>query len=230
MTMIPTGHMRNKLEYLLRNTIFEGHEDGCGGRQSMAEAEVVRVERIENHALWQAYAGRRLAIKTASSKSPIKKLAPPPICKIKACKELDSSINEVYLFHGCPSAKVETIATQGLDTRLAGTNAGSLYGQGTYFAENSCKSMQYTAPPNADEEFCVLYCRVVLGRVHTTKTALGDDCKRPPVNKDSNKPYDSVVAPTGPMANHHNGNQVHREFIVYDMAQSYPEFAVWYKV
>ena len=98
---------------------------------------------------------------------------------------------------------------------------------GTYFAENSCKSEQYTKP-NADGVHCILYCRVLLGKIHYTKTTMVGHT-RPPQIGTSTEIFDSVVAPTGPMENHAQKVQIHREFIVYDRAQVYPEFAIFYK-
>ena len=227
---LKTGHMQNKLQHLLRSTIFEGHEDGCQQASSLANAEVLRVDRLENAALWTAYIGRRRNIITRGKgkQAPLKE---QPVCLAHNTTSLDKKANEQYLFHGVKKEFLPAIFDQGLDSRLA-ANTG-LYGEGIYFAENSCKSHRYTGEP-ADGVHCMLYCRVALGKVYTTKkTLLG--VKRPAFDKageavPGGKLFDSVVAPTGPMADHQNGHQVHREFVVFDRSQVYPEFCVYYKI
>jgi hypothetical protein len=95
--------------------------------------------------------------------------------------------------------------------------------EGTYFAENACKSHQYSTE-DAQGTYCMLYCRVSLGDIYTTPRTLGA-LKRPEFG---GKLYDSVVARSGPMLDHHNGSQVHREFIAFDRDQVYPEYCVYY--
>ena len=49
--------------------------------------------------------------------------------------ELDSSVGELALFHGCREEVVPQILQQGFDFRIAGRNKGTMFGAGTYFAE-----------------------------------------------------------------------------------------------
>ena len=49
--------------------------------------------------------------------------------------ELDSKVGELALFHGCRQEVVPQILKQGFDFRIAGTNAGKMFGRGAYFAE-----------------------------------------------------------------------------------------------
>jgi hypothetical protein len=130
---------------------------------------------------------------------------------------LDASLNEVHLFHGTPPDIATLISRHGFDERVA--NMGGLYGAGTYFAENSCKSMQYTVSSNSDGEYTIIYSRVLLGHVHTTSQGM-QGVRRAP-DRVTGVPFDSVVAS--------GGTQVHREFIVYDRAQTYPEFIIFFK-
>ena len=64
-TRITTRYMRRKVEYLLRSC-DEHQEHGpwghstCAGQTTLSQARVLRVERIENNALWDRYA-RKLA-------------------------------------------------------------------------------------------------------------------------------------------------------------------------
>jgi hypothetical protein len=218
-----TGHMKNKMEWLLQNTIFKTHEDGCGGHEGLTNARVLRVERIENRKLWEKYAGQRNAL---AAKARVPSLQPQEECKVHNIVGLQDKVNEVFLFHGCAHEKLKNIFEEGLDTRLAGTGSGSLYGEGIYFAENSCKGQQYNNR-DANGVYCLLYCRVALGDIYTTPKCLGHKFKRPEFD---GKLYDSVVAPTGPMEGHHHDEQIHREFVVFENSQVYPEFCVYYTV
>ena len=53
-----TRFMRRKVEHLLRHCAE--HPGGCAQREGLSHARVLRVERIENNALWDRYA-RKLA-------------------------------------------------------------------------------------------------------------------------------------------------------------------------
>merc|ERR1719512_432891 len=53
---------------------------------------------------------------------------------------LESTINEVLVFHGTKRDNVEYIVNQGFDERLC--NRGH-YGPGTYFTSDACKAIQY---------------------------------------------------------------------------------------
>merc|ERR1712070_120778 len=133
---------------------------------------------------------------------------------------LDAGTNEFYLLHGVRGGRAvaEVISQQGFDERISDLER-CLYGAGIYTAEQSCKAIQYAAPDDQGKRYA-FYSRVTLGRAHSTKTALRGQRRAP-------DGYDSVVANTL-LAN--AGAQVHREFIVYDRNQIYPEFLVCFKV
>jgi hypothetical protein len=75
-------------------------------------------------------------------------------------------MNEFYLFHGTSSKNARLICEHGFDERVADLN--DLYGAGTYFAINSCKSHQYSLNQKDSSNFVVLVCRVVLGSPYCT--------------------------------------------------------------
>ena len=56
---------------------------------------------------------------------------------------LDASVNEVRLLHGTAPGIVLNIAAEGMNERLSGSNAGTLYGEGTYLADVADKIDQY---------------------------------------------------------------------------------------
>lgn len=51
--------------------------------------------------------------------------------------------NEVMLLHGTNPSVLEEILTNGLNPRLSGSNAGTAFGEGIYFAEDVGKTDQY---------------------------------------------------------------------------------------
>merc|ERR1712224_1071677 len=129
-----------------------------------------------------------------------------------------------FLWHGTAAVSAEKCAKQGLDERLA---ASGLYGAGIYFAEQSCKSHQYTRKGlTSSGEHCMFYMRVALGNPHITGAMLQ---QRRMEDIDPSGKTDCVIATKGPVAGHFAGRQEHTEFIVYDRYQCYPEFIIYYK-
>ena len=142
--------------------------------------------------------------------------------------DLDPRISEFYLWHGTENDTVPIITLSGMPTeKLA--NSGSLYGLGMYFAENSSKSYDYTSRQSSVKKMILF--RVALGEIYYTKQAL--QLLKFPNAADqyfpdkSGKTFDSVVADKN---THRSGAyQVHREFILFDTSQCYPEFVVTFK-
>jgi len=142
-------------------------------------------------------------------------------------EELDDSVNEKYLFHATHPGVAEAILMTRVMVPTPAHRAahGHMYGPGAYFAESSTKSDQY-ARPTSDGLYPMLVNRVVLGRMKTTKAehpdadALTRECK--------SGQYESVC---GDRMKLRDGTRAakYREFIVYDEAQSIPEYLVWYR-
>eukprot|EP00947_MAST-08B_sp_MAST-8B-sp1_P006326 g6326.t1 len=126
-------------------------------------------------------------------------------------------LNEVFLLHGTKPDVVEKIVERGFDERVG--NLNGLFGAGIYFAENSSKSNQYVASRPRDDRFYMFLARVRLGtpqHVQGTCQRRRRPDERPGTS--GKKIYDSLI-----------GNSDHREFIVYDRTQTYPEFLIEYK-
>ena len=224
-----TGHMHRKVEYLLRNC-------SCGrcGRQLARQARVVKVERLENHALWRAYEAHRSQLR-AHQPTPRRERSRPINC------DLDD--DEQMLFHGTGRNMVDSIAATGFDPARA--HPGSRYGIGVYFSDESCKAHQYSTLRNSGREFTMIYSRVAPGRAvpfRGTQAAADRNFlvgMRRPVPADpvflaqmhaggftarARQEWDSVDASEG------QRQQVHRELIIFDSAQAYPEFIVTYRL
>ena len=47
-----------------------------------------------------------------------------------------SDVNETFLMHGIPKQVLHDVLMNGLDERYAGANKGTLFGAGSYFAQD----------------------------------------------------------------------------------------------
>ena len=152
-----------------------------------------------------------------------------------------ADINEFYLWHGLPATIVledgtthETwriIAEHGFDERIGGDTNGKLYGSGCYFADGSSKSNQYSKhTANEDGHHCMLRCRVVMGDPYMAQEPYKG--RRPPLNEATpGLPYDSIFAEENVTVNGgraNGGYQFHNEYVIFNGAQVYPEYAVFY--
>ena len=205
---------------------------------SIKKAVVISCHRIQDLRRWREYAVKRdniasehharsHAVAPLSASHPAGDL-PLTMTKLKAglmsTSTLRTDVNEMYLWHGYDVQHEAAIIGSSLDVRLA--NRGGLYGAGLYFAENSCKSNQYCqhhgdrGHQDSSKTYALVLCRVVLGDIyHTSVTCAG--LTRPPIKPGHSRgggTFDSIVAC--------GGTQIHREFIVFENAQVYPEFTV----
>ena len=191
---------------------------------------VVSVERIENENLWQMYQTRKdMLRKTVLARaSSVRKLSSlirwQPVLTASVA-DLVADVNEFYLFHGTSSRMASVIAEHGFDERMAALTG--LYGAGSYFASNACKSHQYSQAHKDSSDFVMLVCRVTMGEPYCT-AGRHIQQRRPPDNPATpGRPFDSIFAESG-IAN--SGTQQHNEYVVFDRLQVYPEFIVRYGV
>lgn len=138
----------------------------------------------------------------------------------------DRSVNEFMLFHGTRPSACASICETDFKVSMAGSGAGTLYGKGVYFGENSSKSDEY-ATEEAEGIYsglcAMLLCRVTCGRMYYT-----DEVKP---NTD-----DIHAACRGQNRTHHSvlGDRVkargtYREFVLFDNDLAYPEYVVIYR-
>jgi hypothetical protein len=191
------------------------------------QTRVVSVQRVENESLWQMYQLSRDILKKKIEAQGIHSLSTAtnwqPVIRSKT--EMSTDINEFYLFHGTSSKRAQIICEHGFDERMAELNG--LYGAGSYFAINSCKSHQYSLKYKDSSDFVMLVCRVVMGSPYCTSTSHRHQ-RRPPDNAATpGRPFDSIFAQKGIA---HGGEQIHNEYVVFDRYQVYPEYIVRYTV
>eukprot|EP01006_Ploeotia_vitrea_P014245 TRINITY_DN38186_c0_g1_i1.p1 TRINITY_DN38186_c0_g1~~TRINITY_DN38186_c0_g1_i1.p1 ORF type:complete len:714 (-),score=26.85 TRINITY_DN38186_c0_g1_i1:202-2343(-) len=193
----------------------------CGWRK---EKHVIKIERVENITVWEAYQQRKLTMRRSHAllhqQDPQTKLRAiwPPM-KTESKDTTRPYTNEYWAFHGTSHEKLQLILSGGFDDRVAASTG--LYGTGCYFSDQSCKALQYS--PQHEQHRYLLLCRVLLGHAfYTTRECTG--WKRPPaLTQDGTHLYDSLVANPN-YAN--NGRQKHREIVVYHSDQCYPEYLV----
>ena len=122
--------------------------------------------------------------------------------------------------------------------RVWSSNFQGFYGAGVYFACAACKShhtcehftgLQAHHKSNHKCERTLILARVALGDSYIAKeTRKGE--RRPPVRRHSSRTHDSIVVKPGMINGHHNQEQVHQEYVIFDREQAYPSYVVQYKV
>lgn len=227
-----TSHEQNMISELLRSSC------AVSTCEQFKNARIHSVQRIENQQIYQCYSN-----KTTEIMKQLKRLAPeppelqPPVPpSVRLNKE--GFANAVYLWHGTKQRTVATICKQGFDDRAASLSS-NLYGAGIYFAEQSCKSLQYANPDAGGVQWLFL-ARVCLGNPAYPVARIMDHVRLPPClrccghccvgehcDDQQRAPADSVIANPG-VAKY--GLQIHREFIVYDRSQTYPKNLVGVKL
>eukprot|EP00811_Abedinium_folium_P021926 NODE_3115_length_2090_cov_8.617422.p1 GENE.NODE_3115_length_2090_cov_8.617422~~NODE_3115_length_2090_cov_8.617422.p1 ORF type:complete len:544 (+),score=133.44 NODE_3115_length_2090_cov_8.617422:84-1715(+) len=192
---------------------------------------VVNVKRNENLPSWREYAMRRAELMCRSEEADqglgkVFEVFPDVKTSVawreiggpKACR-LEEGINEWYLFHGTNPAAAESICGSDFKVSRAGSNTGTLYGRGLYFAESVTKADEY-AKPNDAGIYAVLLCRVLGGHVLYTDEVTPDpeDLVHNCVNGD----YDIVLGDREKCRN------TFREFVLFDSEDVYPEYSIEY--
>eukprot|EP01063_Lacrimia_lanifica_P032569 TRINITY_DN5584_c0_g2_i1.p1 TRINITY_DN5584_c0_g2~~TRINITY_DN5584_c0_g2_i1.p1 ORF type:complete len:1560 (+),score=207.46 TRINITY_DN5584_c0_g2_i1:1009-5688(+) len=180
--------------------------------------EVVKVERVENGDLWRRYLARRADLARGGRPPAARRVSAVRTSTPRLDGDLLEDAQECYLFHGTDPAGVDQIVRGGVDSRLCKPGR-DMYGVGAYFAEASSKAEEYI--PHVDAPV-MLVCRVALGVAHIRDTAFSGN-RRPPCHEGCAGPChhplcDSVV-----------GCGRVREFVVFNEAQSYPEYVLHFR-
>jgi len=154
----------------------------------------------------------------------------------------DTSVNEVYLFHGAPPKVLSAVARAGFFDQVL--NIASWFGTGYYFTPNFCKAHMYAwgdgetstgriekqAPEGDSGEHSLLYARVALGRIcHVSRTLSG--LTKPPAHCDSFLVIPPDIERWRAVREEAElYPQNHVEVIVFDQLQVYPEFVLRYNL
>eukprot|EP00405_Crypthecodinium_cohnii_P012985 CAMPEP_0206427164 /NCGR_PEP_ID=MMETSP0324_2-20121206/4861_1 /ASSEMBLY_ACC=CAM_ASM_000836 /TAXON_ID=2866 /ORGANISM="Crypthecodinium cohnii, Strain Seligo" /LENGTH=430 /DNA_ID=CAMNT_0053892359 /DNA_START=39 /DNA_END=1331 /DNA_ORIENTATION=+ len=194
--------------------------------------QVVQVQRNENASKWDHYARTRdmISKKSDGCRRQIAKTSSeitddPNGLAFLARSGLDVGCNELYLFHGTNPSAARAICDNSFQLSKAGSNAGTLYGPGVYFAEASSKADEY-AEEDAEGIFAGLYamlvCRVVCGNMRYT-----DEVK--PDRDNLMKSIFQHRYKHSVLGDREKCRGTYREFVVFDRNQVYPEFVVIYR-
>jgi len=180
------------------------------------------VERNCNPAFWERYVKYRKQVRSRAPQIERHETKTSPVIA-KASKlfgELDESVNEFYLMHGTKPSAAESIAQSDFLVSLAGSHAGTLYGKGVYFAESCTKGDEY-ASRYESSSYCILLCRVILGKVFYTDAVKPD---REAITSAccTEKTHDSCLG------DREKCRGTFREFIVYEADAIYPECIIYY--
>ncbi|XP_070559982.1 protein mono-ADP-ribosyltransferase PARP12-like [Ptychodera flava] len=137
--------------------------------ETIPDALIVSVERVQNTSLWGFFEKRYETMKT---------------------KSRDANVDVRHLFHGTTEELVDVICRQNFDWRLSGVRVGTLFGKGSYFAQTAKYSDSYVATND-------LYKMMFLTRVLVGEFAQGNPAYVRPPPKNPEDPngdmYDSCV-------------------------------------
>lgn len=106
--------------------------------------------RVHNQGLWQQYVAqikrvaKDLTHVPAHRRQPIRLRANLDRVTSQLPGRLRDDVNEQYLMSGLPKETVLKVLTSGMNERFSGANAGTMHGEGVYFAEDAAKCDQYT--------------------------------------------------------------------------------------
>ena len=202
--------------------------DHFGDCSRMRTVSITGLHQVYNVSLWKDYEFRKEQVrKELEIRQGVPIVASNLPSRVCSWVHLDGKINEVLLIHGTTQDRIDQIANFGFDERLA--RERGLYGQGVYFADQSCKSLQYSGA-KWQQTGCFIIARVILGHPCHAPGALKHLKVEPMV--DSNDPSKgrchSVIAQPGTPTG--GQRQIHREFVLFNGAQAYPEMIVHFKI
>ncbi len=174
------------------NKMLESSHIGTGGRDQgevwprYSRLEIIKAWRVQNCGLWRKYIhARQRVLSLLQDRLPCVRIrkALHSAGKGLAGSPVNHSANEVRLLHGTDPQNLMGILHNGLNERMSGRGAGSVFGEGIYLADDAAKADQYSKVeessyqesnirhkllfPKADSfsrgMHYVLVCRAVLG-------------------------------------------------------------------
>jgi ABC-type branched-subunit amino acid transport system substrate-binding protein len=181
--------------------------------QKERKFEIVKVERIQNLAMWQSYVVKRQTICCREVER--MKKANSDFDESHHIRRAMERFERCWLWHGTDHTVKDKILQQGFNRSFCGKNA-VLYGKGVYFARDASYSSHdtYSVPDNRGRKH-VIACRVAVGEYCIgVKNALTPDIRDPK----SQSLFDSTV---GLLRNDTMANP--SIYVTYHDAQAYPE-------
>ncbi len=176
-------------------------------RQSMVDAWISKVWRVQNKPLWNYYSFHKNRL---------------------AMNGIDD--NELAVWHGTSLLEPSIIYTDTQDGFMMQCSRQGLWGRGLYFATKSSYSDSYSYTPDEEEtqhgdEREMFLAKLLVGNAvemnRDESPAKAADCKsltRPPINPDTGLKFNTVTGWTG-------GSHV---WVVYENGRAYPDYLVRY--
>ena len=155
-----TDEVYMQIEKALRLAHPADHHSMCRGVDGLV---VTKLEQISNIRLWKNYEFRMEQVRQDMQNHPPVSVASNLSSQACSWMHCDPLVNEVLAIHGTLHQNLDQIAQFGFDQRLA--RQGGLYGQGVYFTDQSCKSLQYSGSYQ-QETGCFILARLILGCPH----------------------------------------------------------------
>jgi len=142
--------------------------------------------------------------------------------------------NELLLFHGIPTREaLDAILLDGLDPRLSGRNAGSLFGRGTYLTDHPAKADQYCRQSvgNVKGVYAMLVCRVSMGKTFTIRGAKSkyQGMMRPPCTGGCSDPHKACTHDRHDSVTVDAPHLRYKEYVVFDSNRAVPVMVIHYK-
>jgi len=205
--------------------------------------EVVSVQRFEDSRMWRDYLSAKHRIRKRGHILSIPELDGDPtrgsvmtdkyVGQFTNHESIDRSVNEHFLLHGTSPDAAENIAENGFRLNLAGSNKGTMFGKGAYFAEQSSKADEYAVAGSGagtvlgfrgfeqqDDEYAFLFCRVACGDMYYALRSSEKE-KFLPMLRDGD--IDGVLGDRQAAVGSY------REFVVFQRANISPEFRILYR-
>lgn len=192
-------------------------------RKEETKFRVIRAVRIEHSVLWGSFQKRAAKIQRRRGACHFAGRGMPNTLAAEIpgisefTQDMDSSICESYLWHGCDPQTALKIVHSGFSVTHH-SKAGTRFGTGGYFAEDPSLADKYACAGEGiySDCFALLLCRVVLGRQFRTAEFKAEDTTKQVQGK-----HDSTLAePRGSYT---------REFVAFSSDQIYPEYALVYE-
>eukprot|EP00928_Gymnodinium_smaydae_P054419 TRINITY_DN38194_c0_g1_i1.p1 TRINITY_DN38194_c0_g1~~TRINITY_DN38194_c0_g1_i1.p1 ORF type:complete len:548 (+),score=132.94 TRINITY_DN38194_c0_g1_i1:145-1788(+) len=218
--------VREELQKLLDDTFKAVKTRDRKGRvpKRLCLTGAVEVQNANN---WMEYVSRRSAIREdlqrlgdRASSVDVEELMTMQSTARANLPELDVDVREAWLFHGTSALGAEGITSEDFKLDLAGSNVGTLYGRGLYFAECCTKSDEYAGKEDVELRYLLL-CRVILGNINLNDDVAPDADEL--VRSCTRGEFHSVLGDRA------KARGTYKELIVYDNDQVYPAYILEYQ-
>jgi len=186
--------------------------------------------RIEDSVMWNRYANKRQQMcanrekgftNLAEMKGSGQAKTMTSISQFLRSR-LNPALNETFLLHGTKPTGAMGIREDGFDLSRAGSNVGTMFGNGVYLAEASSKMDEYAQCDDSGmfpDMYACLFCRVSLGEIFRIT-----ESNIPAIDEAmASGEYDSVMGDREAVV------KTYREFVVFDQAAIYPEYVLLFK-